>query len=379
MRKAVGSSQWAAGSEASMCGSSAFSADRVRLFDGLSGAGTSLPTADCRLSTDKGVILIALLWILTALSVIALSFSKESRVEVSAARNSQSMEAAYYAARAGIALTAYQLLRRQLLPPVQSAISQDTVDPLDLGVVTGNIGSATYRVDIQDESGKIFLNQVREAQLRLLVEACGIPKPDSDIITDSILDWLSPPSAQPRTNGAKDNYYQSLNLPYKAKNGNFSTIEELLLVRGVTPDYFYGHSERAQDGSIVFKYGLSRCFTLYLTGRYQGQINVNYAPLPVLLSTGISPPAAQAICDRRRTKPFKDIIELQREIPSLGTVSNLGVGSTGVYTLTASAHAENSKAQRVIRTVISLVQGPRTQYLTLYWNENIPNYEGYLP
>ena len=47
-----------------------------------------LPTAHCPLPTNEnGVILIALLWILTALSVIALSFSRETFVEVAAARN----------------------------------------------------------------------------------------------------------------------------------------------------------------------------------------------------------------------------------------------------------------------------------------------------
>ena len=52
---------------------------------------------------DRGVILIALLWILVALSVIALSFSRESLVEVAVARNARDMGDAYYVARAGIA------------------------------------------------------------------------------------------------------------------------------------------------------------------------------------------------------------------------------------------------------------------------------------
>lgn len=54
---------------------------------------------------EQGVVLIALLWILTALAVIALSFSRESYVEVAAARNSRDLADAYYVARAGFTMT----------------------------------------------------------------------------------------------------------------------------------------------------------------------------------------------------------------------------------------------------------------------------------
>ena len=56
---------------------------------------------------DSGVILIALLWILMALSVIALSFSREGFVEVAAARNTRDLTDGYYVARGGIAKTVY--------------------------------------------------------------------------------------------------------------------------------------------------------------------------------------------------------------------------------------------------------------------------------
>ena len=81
----AGSQQSAVSSDLIRCGASI-------VISKQSTADCRLPTADYQLSTESGVILIALLWILTALSVIALSFSKESRVEVAAARNAQSLE-----------------------------------------------------------------------------------------------------------------------------------------------------------------------------------------------------------------------------------------------------------------------------------------------
>jgi len=344
-------------------------------------ADRRLKTADCRLQTEKGVILIALLWILVALSVIGLSFSRESFVEVAAARNAQSLERAYFIARAGIVSTVYQLMQKRLRPSVRRVEFQDTPDPLELGIVTGNYGGGSYRVEIQDESGKININTVSEEQLRLLIEASGISKNDGDIIADSILDWRDGDDLY-RLNGAEDDYYQGLNPSYRARNGGIETVEELLLIRGITPDYFYGHPERSRDGSVTYKYGLSRYFTVYST-RSQSRINVNYAALPVLLSIPeMSLQAAKMIYERRLTKPFENLAEVTREIPApLGAnvLSRLSVEQTGIFTFIASAQAGNSKARRVIRTVVTLDRNNRTEYKTLYWNENVPYFQGMTP
>ncbi len=178
-----------------------------------------------------------------ALSGIALSFSRESYVEVAAARNAQSLEDSYFVARAGIATTVYQLMAKQITPSVTRAQLKETPDPVDLGLVTGNFGGGAYRVNVQDESGKINLNTVSAEQLLALADAAGIPKQDADIIADSILDWRDSDKLF-RLNGAEDDYYRTLNPPYKAKNGRFDTVEELLLVKGITPTYFYGYPER---------------------------------------------------------------------------------------------------------------------------------------
>jgi len=340
-----------------------------------------LTTNNRALPTESGVVLIIILWILTALSVIALSFSRESRVEVSAARNAQALERSYFIARAGIDTTIYQILQKRMNSSVTQTAVQTEPDPIDLGNVTENFAGGAYQVAIQDESGKININLVSEPQLAALVRASGIQDPDASIITDSILDWRDA-SPLHRLNGAKDDYYQTLNPPYKAKNGRFDTVEELLLVRGVTRDYFYGKPERAEDGTMTYQYGLSRLLTVYSSTMNAAriQINVNYAPLPVLLSVpGMPAQAAQLIYERRRVKPFKDIAEISREIPiplGAGTLPFLTTAQTGILSLTSAAHVENSKARRIIRTVINISPNPRTLYQTLYWNENVSDYEG---
>lgn len=343
-------------------------------------------SADCRkstaerpLPTDSGVILIAMLWILTALAVIAISFARESRVEVAAARNAQALEASYFIARAGIEATTYQILRKYLTPAVQRTAVQTEPDPIDLGRVAGDFAGGSYQVEIQDESGKLNINIVSEQQLTALIQAAGIAEPDAGIIKDSILDWKDADDAH-RFNGAEDDYYQGLNPPYRAKNRRIDAIEELLLVRGITRDYFFGKPERAADGSITYRYGLARLLTVHAT---PDQININHAPLPVLLSIpGMPADAAQLIYERRKTKPFKDIEELRQEIPIAindNTRRSLTTRQTGVLTLTAVARTRDSKARRIVRAIIRLTPRAGAPYQTLYWNENVSDYEGIAP
>ncbi|MFG0268162.1 MAG: general secretion pathway protein GspK [Rhodopirellula sp. JB055] len=58
-------------------------------------------------------------------------------------------------------------------------------------------------------------------------------------IADAILDWIDE-DTEPRENGCEDEYYTSLATPYAAANGPIQTVEELLLVRGVTPQLLFG-------------------------------------------------------------------------------------------------------------------------------------------
>lgn len=62
-------------------------------------------------------------------------------------------------------------------------------------------------------------------------------------VADAILDWLDE-DEEPRPAGAEFNdYYLHLPTPYKPANGPIESIEQLLLVRGVTPQLLFGYDE----------------------------------------------------------------------------------------------------------------------------------------
>jgi len=58
-------------------------------------------------------------------------------------------------------------------------------------------------------------------------------------VADAILDWLDE-DEEVRPYGAELEYYSTLPTPYAPKNGPIDSVEELLLVRGVTPQLLFG-------------------------------------------------------------------------------------------------------------------------------------------
>jgi len=61
----------------------------------------------------------------------------------------------------------------------------------------------------------------------------------TDEVADSIMDWLDADN-ESRSNGAESDYYSGLEPPYETRNGPIESLEELLLVKGVTRELLFG-------------------------------------------------------------------------------------------------------------------------------------------
>jgi hypothetical protein len=122
-------------------------------------------------------------------------------------------------------------------------------DPNDRGmfsVISPNFDSSGnltgVRNGLEDESTRLNLNvlitldQALPGTGRQLLMA--LPGMTEDV-ADAILDWLDADD-EPREFGAEIDYYGGLHPPYSAKNGPVETVEELLLVKGVTPQLLFG-------------------------------------------------------------------------------------------------------------------------------------------
>jgi DNA uptake protein ComE-like DNA-binding protein len=191
---------------------------------------------------NQGFILIVVLWVLVILTVLALSFSHSMVVEYRISANGIDKLKTMELAKSGI----------------ERAIAEVSQDSTEIGTLTSRwkvntdgfqditLGEGTYTLfypDISgsdakqgfglvDENSKLNINSATKEMIMRLPGA-------DEIMADSIIDWRSA-TAKASTYGAKDEYYTQLNPPYKCKNGPLDTLEELLLVKGITPQILYG-------------------------------------------------------------------------------------------------------------------------------------------
>ena len=173
---------------------------------------------------------------------------------------------------------------------ITSAMDQD-------GLPDGN------RFGLIDESSKINLNTLLYADAIAEINPLYAAGNGRDIlmslpemteeIADSILDWLDTDD-DVRDFGTESSYYTSEDPPYECKNGPLDSLDELLLVRGVTPRMLFGldlnrnglidnNEQAASDAAstdIDMHLGWSNYLTLYskesnLTGEGLPRININ--------------------------------------------------------------------------------------------------------
>ncbi|MDG2380800.1 MAG: type II secretion system protein GspK [Pirellulaceae bacterium] len=146
-------------------------------------------------------------------------------------------------------------------------------------------------------------------------------------IADAILDWIDEDDDS-REYGAEIDYYSSLPQPYAPKNGPLETLEELLLVRGVTPDLLFGRDQNRNglidlqeqqlliiddDGSGELDRGWSSYLTLYsmeknVSSDGMPRIDLNGDDLALLfeeLTAVLGEPWATFIIAYRQFGPYK--------------------------------------------------------------------------
>lgn len=323
-------------------------------------------------SRERGAVLLVVLWVVLAMSMLAVSFSSTIRTEVDAARYVVEKKQAHYLARAGMEYAVYEILKRQVAsgnqlmgpgfsggggPPIP------VMQNLSLDLTGGGVD-----VRITDESGKINVNAAPDFLIFNLLVMVGMNEDAAAAATDSILDWVDV-DEMPRPLGAESEFYMMKDPPYRPKNGPMTVPEELLMVKGITPEIFYGRKGLSQDGDPVEYYGLKKYLTTYASG---AAININSAPVPVLASLpGLDYGSALTIARLRSEAPFTNMVQLEQAIAGISgeTSSYLGIVQSNVYTLECTGRLENSDVVSRIKAVVQMDPGSMKGYRVLYWNE----------
>jgi general secretion pathway protein K len=306
--------------------------------------------------SERGLALIMVLWILTILSVIALSFAFMARTEIHSTISFRDTIEKKFLAEAGIERSIMELFYRSANKNQVSAIEGSEVIRIDGRQNNGEVGEDKYSFSITDESGKININAITDANaiiLNNLMVNLGVPGETANIIMDSILDWKDGDNLR-RLNGAEDSYYESLSVPYKAKNGNFDTLEELLLVRGVTTEILFGSGDH--PGLITF-------LTVHTKG---STINLNAAAKEVITALpNMTSSMADKIVELRESAELKG---QQDVIAIIGDVFRtfapyVGFAESNIYTIEGRGMKKNETKGYAIRAVLAIESNNQYRYL----------------
>ena len=206
------------------------------------------------------------------------------------------------------------------------------------------------RVELIPETAKLNVNTIQPERLLRLGSALGLPPAASMQIVQGIL------SRRLGTAGA-------LSLPtaptFPQSGASFQEIEELLSVKGVTPEIFYGtyvpNETEQGEPRLVRRNGLVDCLTVYGTS---DQVDANTADPAVLAAVGLTPDAIRMLVQTRRQAPLTP--ERLAQLASVfgpGAVA-LRLEGNSIITLRATARAKlpNGQLSDMSRTVSALVK-----------------------
>lgn len=246
---------------------------------------------------ERGIALILVLLMVSVIVALTLQLNVSSRAQVHEAANLGDGVRVLYMAKSGLFAGI-------------GILSEDRGDADTLYEAWARTGDLTEQskayfddghleLVIEDEYGKVninklvsgngFNNAIKGLLTRLLNQPqFKLQEREVEDLLNAVKDWIDADS-EVTGNGAENAYYQGLGKSYTVRNGPMESVDELLMVRGVTRELFYGTTERT---------GLVRFLTVHGTGG----ININTAPKEVLqaLAASITEDGANRMDDYRR-------------------------------------------------------------------------------
>jgi len=173
-------------------------------------------------SGNRGVALIAVLWVSLLLAIIAGSLLTTTRSELRLSRNLLDSARADALAEGGIFLAIPHLLDRDR---ETHWLANGTVHAFELP-------SGRLEITLQDAAGRIDLNVAAPDLLAGLFRAAGVDPDQADVLAARIADWRDrDEDATP--NGAEQADYDAAGIAVRVGNRPFATPDEIVRVPGI--------------------------------------------------------------------------------------------------------------------------------------------------
>jgi type II secretory pathway component PulK len=311
--------------------------------------------------SERGFALLSVMLVTALLAVAVTEFAVSTRLEASMIRSFKDGVLATHLAEAAV----QQAIREILGPGSIAALDDDGAvsfyRAVDTSVVPVKqsrlprrkvpLGPGEFSYRISDEESRLNVNTASPDRVDRLLSAVGVDKQARDIINDSLQDWKDADDLH-RVNGAEsEDYYLKLPVPYRARNGLLQDVAELLQIRGVTPEIYYGEQNRPPLADLV-------------TVVARATVNMNTAPAPVLTALGLSEAEITEITTTRVRAPYTSV-------PARFAGKGLSVGSA-TFRIEAEGLIAGEPRARIVAIVQrqpqpGAVRGPAPMIAILSW------------
>ena len=180
-----------------------------------------------RSGSEEGYALVAVLWVLAILALIAGQFANWARADLYVARNFADQQRLRQAADGGVelAMHAFQIGRM--------------IDANGYDRFVFELDDVLISVEVVDEDQKLNLNTATTGEMASVLSRLSVEPEQAVLIANRIADWRDDDDIR-RPYGAEEIDYRGEvgSQPYVPRNGPFLTVFELRGVIGVTPDLF---------------------------------------------------------------------------------------------------------------------------------------------
>ena len=300
---------------------------------------------------QRGGALLAVLWLSAGLAAVALSISSNVRSETDRVSSSAEGLRASYLASGALERAILWLQWGNLGASIPNADGSVRFWRPGLPRLTMAFPSGDAVVEVLPEAAKLNVNSASADDLYRVVFTVSGDAERSRLITEAILDWRGGATGPT----AFDEYYFTLGPTFRARHASFQEIEELLLVRGMSPELFYGNYTTGADGRLYARGGLRDCLSVWGSA---GPFDVNTSSPALMEAMGMSQEMAAAVVSRRQTRPYTNVADVA-EIGPLPVRVSMNPG-TSIYTLRATARlrVNGGAYSDVIRTAAAVVRLP---------------------
>jgi general secretion pathway protein K len=289
-----------------------------------------VPPQNSRQTNARGFIVVAVLWILAALSalvLIYLTFVTNTAVVVAGGAERVQSDALV---TAGVELAVFRLVG-----------TTEAGRPTS-GTFNARVGAGRVAVTFRSEAARVDLNAAPRSLLAGLITGLGASPTNAEGFADRIVAWRTPTEA-----GADDpesSFYRTSGANYLPRHAPFPQAEELWLVRGIPPLVI----EKMLPFVTVFS--------------NQASVNVlDAAPQVLAALPGMSPDNLQAVL-AMRSDPAAD----PRAVRAAAGGEGATLAGSKAYRITVEATTANGN-RSAAEAVVLLLEDDAQPYRVLSW------------